>query len=63
MKTVRMIHPEVGGTEVPESAVPHWRASGWQVAEEAPAESEVNKPLDDQGEQAPPKRRRAKEGE
>jgi hypothetical protein len=34
VKTVRMTHPEVGEAEVPASAIPHWRASGWQVAED-----------------------------
>jgi hypothetical protein len=64
VKTVRMTHPEAGDTEVPASAVPHWRASGWQVAEQAPVQdSEVKTSLEPQGEEAPPKRRRAKEGE
>ncbi|GGV34212.1 hypothetical protein GCM10010182_67620 [Actinomadura cremea] len=64
MKLVRMTHPDVGESEVPESAVPHWRASGWRVAEEKPVEHiEVKKPLGDQGEEAPPRRRRAKEAE
>lgn len=64
MKLVRMTHPDAGESEVPASAVPHWRASGWQVAEEAPAEPiEVKTSLGPQGEEAPAKRRRAKEGE
>jgi hypothetical protein len=55
VKTVRMTHPEAGDTEVPASAVPHWRAPV--------QDSEVKTSLEPQGEEAPPKRRRAKEGE
>lgn len=36
MNFVRMTHPEAGESQVPASAVPHWRASGWQVAEAEP---------------------------
>jgi hypothetical protein len=38
MNTVRIVHPEAGETHVPESAVRHWRSSGWEVAEDKPTE-------------------------
>lgn len=34
MNLVRIVHPEAGEAEVPESAVPHWRSSGWELAPE-----------------------------
>jgi hypothetical protein len=35
MKFVRIVHPEAGEADVPESAVPTWRSSGWELASEA----------------------------
>jgi len=32
MKTVTIRHPEAGEADVPESAVQHWRALGWEPA-------------------------------
>jgi hypothetical protein len=36
MNRVTIRHPEAGEAQVPESAVPHWRAAGWAVAEPEP---------------------------
>ena len=55
MKTVRIVHPEAGEAQVPESAVPHWRSSGWDIAEEPPAEKPVK--------QETPRRRRESKGD
>lgn len=35
MEMVRIVHPEAGESYVPESAVPAWRSSGWELASEA----------------------------
>lgn len=59
MKTVRLVHPASGGVyDAPESAVPHWRSSGWVPATEveSPAE-EIKQPAGEQDEA--PRRRRA----
>lgn len=43
MRLVRIVHPEAGETEVPESAVAQWRSSGWEVAEDDPAPADKPK--------------------
>jgi hypothetical protein len=44
VNTVRIVHPEAGEARVAPSAVPHWRSSGWEQAEEPPAEKQAKKP-------------------
>ena len=50
MKLVTIVHPEVGESKVPESAVNIWRHSGWvpkgeaDTAERAPSATEETKP-------------------
>lgn len=62
MKTVRMTHPDVGESEVPASAVPHWRASGWEVAKPAEEAAEPESVAEKTPqEQSPPRRRQMKE--
>jgi hypothetical protein len=56
---VTIVHPEAGEAQVPESAVPHWRSSGWDVAEEQPAEKPAGKPA----KQETPRRRRESKGD
>lgn len=34
MALVKIVHPDAGEAEVPASAVPHWRSSGWVPASE-----------------------------
>lgn len=38
MGLVKIVHPEAGEAEVPASAVPHWRSSGWVPADEVEGE-------------------------
>lgn len=41
MSDIRIRHPLTGSESVvPESAVPHWRAAGWQLVEEAEPEDD-----------------------
>jgi hypothetical protein len=41
VKTVRIVHPQVGESVVPASAVAHWESSGWSPADEAPLANEA----------------------
>lgn len=36
-RTVKIVHPELGESEVLESALPVWLARGWAVAADPPA--------------------------
>lgn len=65
MKTVKIVHPEAGESEVPESAVPHWRSSGWVPADEAKTEqaSGTDGPQHQDGKPSGRSRRRSSEGE
>jgi hypothetical protein len=58
MNTVRIVHPQAGEADVPESAVPAWRSSGWRPVSEVEAEVEV--PQEDKPSRA---RRRSNEEE
>lgn len=61
MRTVRIRHPEAGEAEVPESAVPHWGAAGWEVV---PDEPPAEKPKQNtKAEDSTPRRRQSKESD
>jgi hypothetical protein len=58
MEMVRIVHPEAGEADVPASAVPAWRSSGWELASEVEAaraaeatESDEQAPADGKTEQ------------
>lgn len=57
MSAVTMRHPDLPGQEieVPDSAVPHHRAAGWQVVDPALSPPSEAQPSDD-----PPSKRRAR---
>lgn len=57
MRTVRIVHPEVGEAHVPPSAVKHWESSGWTPADETPQADQAAA-----AKEATPSRRK-KEGE
>ncbi|MGI5232861.1 hypothetical protein [Actinoallomurus sp. CA-142502] len=69
MKLVTIKHPEAGEAQVPESAVSHWRSSGWEVAEDKPAAPKPKTdedPADNEAGASKPSgktRRRTNEGE
>lgn len=44
MNLVKITHPKAGESMVPASAVPAWRASGWEVAATAAAEPQDEAP-------------------
>lgn len=49
IRLVKIVHPEAGETEVPESSVRVWRRAGWKPADEVEAPTDVppaNKPAD-----------------
>lgn len=43
MQMVRITHPQVGETEVPASAVPHWTRAGWTVVQDVKVERPARK--------------------
>jgi hypothetical protein len=43
MNMVTIRHPEAGEAQVPASAVPAWRSSGWELVEEPPAKKPAKK--------------------
>jgi hypothetical protein len=62
VKTVRIVHPNAGEANVPASSVPHWKASGWSLADEAPKAEQADQdhPADSAPDHtASPARRRA----
>lgn len=60
MNTVRIVHPEAGEAEVPESAVPAWRSSGWELAPE-PEEPQAPPKSEQQDDKPSRSRRRSSE--
>jgi hypothetical protein len=65
MKTVRIVHPEAGEARVAQSAVPHWRSSGWEQAEDPPAAKPAKNPPADKPakQEQTPRGRRATNGD
>lgn len=62
MSSVTMRHPSLPKdqlVEVPESAVPHHRAAGWEVVDDTPASPKPPAPAEASAEPTAPKRRRA----
>lgn len=43
-KKVKIVHPEAGESWVFEAAVPAWRASGWELAEDPETDTAGDKP-------------------
>lgn len=65
MKTVRIVHPEAGEADVPASAVPHWRSSGWTPASELEQDAATDKDAGGKQDDKPSgrSRRRSSEGD
>lgn len=65
MQMVTVVHPDLEGVhEVPESALPHWKRSGWRPAEDEPAEDKTEAAPGPGPETPTPRRRHmSKEGE